>query len=142
MIRTLAFTLVLALPAGPSLAQETPDMQPTAREFLNSCASCHGADGTGAGFLTRVFRGVDPGDLTRLAAENDGVFPLEHVFAVIDGREEVEAHGPRQMPVWGDRYMADAMSEWGPDEINDLRVRNRIYALAHYLQSIQTYGAE
>ena len=42
-------------------------ISPDAREFLNSCASCHGDDGKGAGFLTRLFRGVDPGDLTQWA---------------------------------------------------------------------------
>jgi mono/diheme cytochrome c family protein len=125
-------------PVGPTPVELTPDE----REFLNSCASCHGTDGKGAGFLTRLFRGVDPGDLTRLAADNGGTFPLERVFAVIDGREEVEAHGPRKMPVWGDRYMGELMSDWGPDEMNDLRVRNRIYALVHYLQSIQIRDAE
>ena len=125
---------------GPTEDPERPTpvvITPSEREYVNSCASCHGEDGKGAGFLTRVFRGVDPGDLTRLAAENDGVFPLEEVFAVIDGREEVEAHGPRRMPVWGDRYMSRTMSEFGPDELNELRVRDRIYRLVHYLQSIQ-----
>jgi len=117
-------------------------IDPDAAEFRNSCASCHGEDGKGAGFLTRVFRGVDPGDLTRLAADNDGAFPLERVFRVIDGRVEVAAHGDRRMPVWGDRYMVDVMSEFGPDEMNALRVRNRIYDLVHYLQSIQEYGGE
>ena len=128
---------------GPVDRPEMPApvvLEPDAREFLNSCASCHGADGKGAGFLTRVFRGVDPGDLTQLAARNGGTFPLDHVLSVIDGREEVEAHGPRTMPVWGDRYMTRVMTDWGPDELNALRVRNRIYALAHYLQSIQQIG--
>jgi mono/diheme cytochrome c family protein len=146
MARMALLGLATALAAGAAVAQgpnERPAvvspvvLTPDEREFLNSCASCHGVDGKGAGFLTRLFRGVDPGDLTQLAAENGGTFPLDRVFAVIDGREEVEAHGPRQMPVWGDRYMARTMTEWGPDELNALRVENRIYALAHYLQSIQ-----
>jgi hypothetical protein len=29
------------------------------------------------------------------------------------------------------------MSEHGPDELNVMRVENRVYALVHYLQSIQ-----
>ena len=143
-VMALAVALTAAaMPAraqGPQDDPERPrpvEIRPDAREFLNSCASCHGEDGKGAGFLTRVFRGVDPGDLTQLTAENDGTFPLEHVFAVIDGREEVEAHGPRRMPVWGDRYMSAAMTEYGPDELNELRVRNRIHELVHYIQSIQ-----
>jgi hypothetical protein len=123
-------------PDGPTPVVISPDK----REFWNSCASCHGMDAKGAGFLTRVFRGIDPGDLTQLAAENGGVFPLERVFAVIDGREEVAAHGPRRMPVWGDRYMNLEMSRTGVDEFNEVRVRGRIYELVHYLQSIQEPG--
>ena len=146
-------SLIVALVAAlaPSLAPaqgpmerpmgwEPVEISPDQREFLNSCAACHGVDGKGAGFLTLLFRGIDPGDLTQLAAGNDGVFPLEHVFSVIDGREEVAAHGPRRMPIWGDRYMKEALSDWGPDEMNELRVRNRIYSLVHYLQSIQETG--
>ncbi len=111
--------------------------QPSDLEFLNSCASCHGRDGKGAGFLTRLFRGIDPGDLTKLAANNDGEFPFDRVFAVIDGRADVAAHGERRMPVWGDRYMRREMSRYGPDELNEYRVRNRILELTYYLQSIQ-----
>ena len=115
-------------------------IEPTEREFMNSCASCHGIDGKGAGFLTRLFRGIDPGDLTQLSKRNDGTFPTERIFSVIDGWTEVAAHCDRKMPVWGDRYMNAAMSENGPDLINDIRVRNRIYELVHYLQSMQETG--
>lgn len=124
-------------PTEAPVVREPVVIEPVAREFLNSCASCHGADGKGSGFLTRLFRGVDPGDLTQLAARNGGTFPLERVFSVIDGRAEVAAHGDRKMPVWGERYMSGAMSDYGPDEMNEIRVRNRIYELVHYLQSIQ-----
>jgi hypothetical protein len=129
-------------PADHPQPWEAVIIKPTEREFLNSCASCHGADGTGAGFLTRLFSGINPGDLTQLSAGNNGTFPMEHVFSVIDGRAAVAAHGDRKMPVWGDRYMNAAMSEFGPDEINEFRVRNRIYELVHYLQSIQEVSPE
>lgn len=139
----LSITLALALHAPAAVAQNADDdAKVDSREFVNSCASCHGLDGKGAGFLTRVFRGVDPGDLTLLAQNNGGTFPLEDVFAVIDGRAEVAAHGDRKMPVWGDRYMGATMTEWGPDELNELRIRSRIYGLVYYLQSIQETGSQ
>jgi hypothetical protein len=94
-------------------------------------------DGKGAGFLIRLFSGVDPGDLTQLAKNNEGKFPSDKVFQVIDGRAEVAAHGVRKMPVWGDRYMEQSMSEYGPDKINELRVRARVLELVYYIQSIQ-----
>ncbi len=117
------------------------DFEPTANEFRNSCASCHGVDAKGAGFLTRIFQGIDPGDLTQLSKNNDGTFPFDHVFQTIDGRAEIAAHGPREMPVWGDRYMyrGQCGPECGPDEINALRsqARARILELVFYIQSIQ-----
>ena len=139
--RICSTLIVFAALGSVSLPLQAQDaqgaFQPREREFLNSCASCHGRDGKGAGFLTRVFRGVDPGDLTMLSANNGGQFPFEQVFDVIDGRKEVAAHGDRKMPVWGDRYMVESMREFGPDEQNEMRVRARVLELAYYLQSIQ-----
>lgn len=136
-IAAVATAVLLGTTAG-GLAQEVPDhLKAGAAEFANSCASCHGSDAKGAGFLTRLFRGVDPGDLTQLAKNNDGQFPSERVFEVIDGRAEVAAHGDRQMPVWGDRYWETAMSAYGPDEFNRQRARNRVLELVFYLQAIQ-----
>ncbi len=129
----------MAAPAGAQVTDfpTFPDLAPDASEFMFSCSSCHGTDGKGAGFLARHFRDVDPGDLTQLAAKNGGVFPIEDVFAVIDGRNEVVTHGPRQMPVWGARYMLEESRDGTPDELIELRVRNRINVLVQYLLSIQ-----
>lgn len=121
-----------------AFAQDIPDNAKTgAAEFNNSCASCHGSDAKGAGFLTRLFRGVDPGDLTQLSKNNDGQFPSERVFEVIDGRADVAAHGDRKMPVWGERYWETAMSEFGPEEFNEQRAKNRVRELVVYLEAIQ-----
>lgn len=137
----LAAGLMFAGMAGAAAQDVRQDFEPTAHEFRNSCASCHGEDAKGAGFLTRIFEGVDPGDLTLLSANNNGVFPFDQVFEVIDGRAQVAAHGPRTMPVWGDRYLLRGQCgpECGPDELNQLRnqARARILELVYYLQSIQ-----
>ncbi len=138
-LRTTALAAILALvQAGAANAQDSQErFAASANEFRNSCASCHGEDGKGAGFLTKIFRGVDPGDLTQLSKNNEGVFPLDKVFEVIDGRKEVAAHGERKMPVWGDRYMAESMTRHGPGPMNDFVVRNRVLELVYYPQSIQ-----
>ncbi|MDR9393626.1 MAG: cytochrome c [Roseovarius sp.] len=139
--RVKSFCAVAVLALSHPIAVSAQGMETTfearADEFINSCASCHGRDGKGAGFLTRVFKGVDPGDLTMLAANNGGEFPVDEVFAVIDGRADIAAHGDRQMPVWGDRYRDQEFYKWGPDRMNAERVRHRILELVHFLQSIQ-----
>jgi mono/diheme cytochrome c family protein len=132
-----ATTLFLSTSIG-AFAQNIPDSAKAGEaEFSNSCASCHGNDARGAGFLTRLFRGIDPGDLTELARNNDDQFPSERVFEVIDGRADVAAHGDRQMPVWGERYWETAMSEYGPEEFNEERAQSRVRELVAYIEAIQ-----
>jgi mono/diheme cytochrome c family protein len=96
-------------------------------EFRQSCASCHGVGGQGDGHLAQYLT-VKPTDLTKLAKNNDGVYPFLRVFQVIDGRTLVAGHGDRAMPVWGDRYkLKDA----------EAYTRARILELVYYIQNIQ-----
>lgn len=97
--------------------------------FTTYCASCHGVDASGNGPAARSMRRMPP-DLTRLAAANGGNFPLERVKRIVDGRE-VEAHGDRNMPVWGDAFKAMLGG------LREDTVRARIAAIIDYLSSIQ-----
>jgi hypothetical protein len=74
-----------------------------------------------------------PPDLTQLSKRNGGQFPFWRVYRTIDGREEVMAHGPRTMPVWG----ADFMSQAGGGTLDENRVLGRILSLVYYLESLQ-----
>ena len=76
------------------------------REYDSNCIACHGKDLKGGAYVD--FLKVTPPDLTLLSKKNGGVFPLERVYAVIDGRQEVKAHGPRDMPIWGRDYQIKA----------------------------------
>lgn len=107
------------------------------REYESNCAVCHARDGKGQGPY-REFLKVAPSDLTLLAKNNNGVFPINRVYEVIDGRTAVEAHGPREMPVWGTDYSMKA-AEYYFDVPYDQEayVRNRILALIDYLYRIQ-----
>ena len=111
------------------------------QEFARSCAVCHGVDAKGTGPYTPYLKAT-PADLTVLAKKNAGVFPTERVYQVIDGRAQVGAHGPREMPVWGARYSA-AMTELkryvGADVPADPEayIRARILMLVDYLHRIQ-----
>ncbi len=100
-------------------------------EYHNYCASCHGRDGKGKGPMADLLRTV-PADLTQLKKKNDQ-FPFWRIYAIIDGREAVMAHGSRTMPVWGAHFLTEA----GGQPLDEQRVIGRILALVYYLESIQ-----
>jgi mono/diheme cytochrome c family protein len=102
-------------------------------EYMNSCATCHGEMGKGAGPLAELMTVPVP-SLTNLSAQNDGVFPMLRVIHTIDGRPGIKGHG-YPMPVWGKRFEAD-IEDAGPYGSETL-IRGRILSLALYLESIQ-----
>lgn len=109
-------------------------------EYRNSCAVCHGEDGRGSGALAGMLE-IGPSDLTILQRDNGGVFPVTGVYATIDGTADVKAHGMRNMPVWGARYMArieadDPTIAYSPEQ-RETYVRTRILALIEYLSTLQ-----
>jgi len=107
------------------------------REFDISCAICHGMDAKGNGFLTASLK-VAPTDLTLLAKNNGGVFPIDRINAVIDGRTEIASHGSRDMPVWGTRYAVNAAEHYVDVPYNqEAYIRNNILNLTDYLYRIQ-----
>ncbi|WP_074221219.1 hypothetical protein [Rhodovulum sp. ES.010] len=69
------------------------------------------------------------------------MFPVESVYATIDGTADVPAHGMRDMPVWGARYQArigaDDRTIARTPEQQDVYARTRILARIEYLSSIQ-----
>lgn len=107
-------------------------------EYDHQCASCHGTSAKGDGPL-RPFLVKPPSDLTTLAQRHGGQLPEQQVREMIDGRSTSEAgpHGTREMPVWGQRFRADAretpMGRWNPER----RVRERLDTLVTYLRSVQ-----
>jgi mono/diheme cytochrome c family protein len=124
------FAIVAAvLGGGAALAQGAGE-----QEYMDYCASCHGADGRGEGPLADLMT-VEVPDLTTIAAENDGAFPMLNVIQVIDGRSGIRGHG-FPMPVWGDRFSAE-VGETAGEYGDELVVRGRVLALATYLESIQ-----
>jgi mono/diheme cytochrome c family protein len=106
------------------------------REFEANCASCHGINGKGNGPMADLLK-KSPPDLTQLAKKNNGVFPIERLYRVIDGTE-VASHGSREMPVWGRDYKVRA-AEYYFDVPYDPEayVRTRILTLLEYLNRLQ-----
>jgi mono/diheme cytochrome c family protein len=131
----LAFVALGIVDAVPAQA-----LDPGKNEYLRSCEPCHGAQGKGDG-LSGKHLATPPADITKLAASNGGRFPLVRVFEEIDGRLEIALHGPRDMPVWGDRYKRDLVSKLPTDTVsNDMAnvlARRRILELIEYLFTLQ-----
>ena len=78
---------------------------------------------------------MPPTDLTRLAAENGGLFPLERVLRRIDGRDTLVAHGS-PMPVYGAFFEGSASIavEAGQGEVS---ANAPVLAIARFLETIQ-----
>jgi len=128
-MKIIAITaLAIAAFSTQALAQDAGE-----QEYMNSCASCHGASGEGDGPLADLMT-VDLPDLTQLSAQNEGEFPMLDVIMTIDGRSGIRGHG-YPMPVWGDRFKVEA-SEAG-DYAAEIDTRGRVLSLALHLQSLQ-----
>ncbi len=103
---------VIAIPSL-SYAQQTGSAEDIGQhEYFVSCANCHGDKGKGngpfAGWLKKP-----SADLTKIQKENNGVFPFDRIYQVIDGRADVAAHGSRDMPIWGETYKREAIGIMG-----------------------------
>ena len=114
--------------ALPSPAAAADRVESGAQLYVEYCARCHGADGAGEGELVE-FREAGLPDLRTLALRHGG-FPLERVMATIDGRAELDAHGERFMPAWGEIFRFD-------EDRGDALAHARILNLIVYLQRIQ-----
>ncbi|MDP3251694.1 MAG: cytochrome c [Hydrogenophaga sp.] len=132
----LACAILLGM--GAVSAQQAM-FDPGKQEFANNCASCHGTDGKGNGPMGELLR-KSPPDLTQLAKKNQGVLPINRLYAVIDG-VGVPSHGSRDMPVWGREYRIDdaqqlreARGQYDSAEL----VRARILVLLEYISRLQT----
>jgi mono/diheme cytochrome c family protein len=133
IIAVAGFTF--AFPALPFAA----DMPVGRVEYERHCIMCHGATGTGNGWLAWFLRQPVP-SLTQLKKKNGGIFPVERVHQVVDGRKEIALHGPRDMPVWGQVYFTEAQRELGPGYgayDDDKVVRTKILALIDYISMLQ-----
>ena len=112
-------------------AAADPDVARGAVLYRIHCASCHGTEAKGDGPVAPALR-KKPADLTALSRREGGKFPAEKVRSFIDGRAELDAHGGREMPVWGLSF-----AERGLDSARETEVQAEIRALARYLESLQ-----
>ena len=131
--------IALFCTASTALAQAKPQGRVDfgEREYRSSCAVCHGLSGKGDGPY-KPFQTKSPSDVTTLAKANSGVFPYQRVYDIIDGRQAVAAHGPRDMPIWGARYLAESAGYYMDVPYDpEAFVRTRVVALVDYVYRIQ-----
>lgn len=134
---TLASALLLGGATMAVAAAEGP-VDVGKSEYRAACAVCHGVAGKGDGPASSALKGKIP-DLTVLARNNQGVFPFDRVYQVIDGRQEVPAHGPREMPIWGQSFNLQSSRYFTnyPLTDNESAARSRIMALTEYVYRLQ-----
>jgi len=124
LTRTLAVVVVfIAFCATSVAAQSGKD------DFQHYCAACHKSDGKGGG----TWQGTKVPDLTRLSEDNGGVFPIDAVRMVVDGRSMPRWHQRvRDMPYWGEIFEAEANTP-----ASKAQVEARITAVVEYVKGIQ-----
>lgn len=123
----IKWLIIAGLIAGSSAQASAQNNDVGKTEYQSSCGSCHGIGGKGDGPVSKELK-TPPADLTVLAKNNNGVFPYDRVYQMIDGRNtSIAAHGTREMPVWGYQF--------GPPEA--FQFKKRILAVIDYLKTIQ-----
>lgn len=109
------------------------------QEFQSRCSSCHGRDGKGNGPIADLLR-KSPPDLTLLSRSNGGIFPMSRVYDSIVG-DGVQAHGSRDMPVWGQVYRLRAGEHYADTPYDaEAYVRIRVLAVVEYINRLQLVG--
>jgi mono/diheme cytochrome c family protein len=120
----------LALAADVSIGQQ---------EYQLYCAACHGNSGQGDGWFSRYLKSPTP-TIRQLKKKNGGVFPVTHVYDVIDGKKEANVHGNREMPIWGNVFLVETKKVvpfYGQVPADQGVVRARILGLIEYISQLQ-----
>lgn len=136
-IRSIGLFLILFLVhSNTAVSQEIQDAIDAGKvEYIRSCAFCHGDKGKGDGFYASKLI-VKPTNITLLKKQNNGVYPTRAVFQIIEGTDDVKLHGPKSMPIWGDRFDNESFL-YVDDRFTRTFVRGRIFELLLYLEEIQ-----
>lgn len=138
-IEATLFLTLLPIVAALGMAAASAE-SPAEREQLAArgavtyrvyCRTCHGTAGRGDGPLAELLK-TPPADLTAISRRAGGEYPEDQVTATVDGRAEVAAHGPREMPIWGEAF--------GPIEAgsgDEDAIARKIHEVVLYLGTIQ-----
>ncbi len=105
------------------------DIEVGKMEYQSSCAACHGAGAKGDGPVSKELR-TRPADLTVLAKNNNGMFPYEKVYQMIDGRNTtIASHG----------LVRCQCGDIDSDPPQAFRFNHRIVSVIDYLKTVQAF---
>ncbi|WP_170791643.1 c-type cytochrome [Ruegeria lacuscaerulensis] len=128
--------ILLALFAtGPAQAQEV-SVSEGSELYRTYCWQCHGFEATGDGPMAEMLAIRTP-DLTKLAGENGGVFPIDRIAEQIDGRSQLLAHGG-EMPIFGAVFETDQQIAVALPSGQPMMVGLPLANLLAFLESIQS----
>ena len=128
---SLIILLLACLSISARRAAEDEEIANGRNLYMDHCAACHGTNGDGHGPMEHELR-TPPADLRLLSRRYGNPLPEDQIARFIDGRADVAAHGPRDMPVWGEEVWQYPEGQGNPSQ-----VRVRVAEIIHYLQSIQ-----
>jgi len=124
--------MALALPALTGQASDQQSVVRGRELYLRYCAACHGNNADGRGPVAEDLK-ASPPDLRYLGERYGMPLPTGTIARFIDGRQDVAAHGPRDMPVWGRRFY-DA---WTAHQSGQEDLQSQIHEIVQYLNAIQ-----
>lgn len=127
----------IASAAGEPLSNQA--LITAANDFKSYCTPCHGSSATGDGPLAADLS-TPLVDLTQISARAGGTFPADAVYDKIEGLSMPNAHGNREMPVWGNVFVMQAVGK--STSLADAKTaadlaERRIRALVGYLETLQ-----
>lgn len=109
------------------------------QDFMTLCADCHNSDARGNGPLAKNLTKTPP-DLTRIKQRAHGTFDEKAVYDWILGLKMTESHGSREMPIWGDWLMDEAIegdTSLATAKAAEKEIERRVMGIVKYLESLQ-----
>lgn len=133
-MRLAAVALTGGLVLVGCVEAEMPEAPEGAEIYAENCAMCHGASGRGDGAIAPGLR-PGPADLTVIARNSGGVFPVAEVLSQIDGYQRDPVAGV-DMPEFGALLEGELVPVATGDGVFTPTPR-RLAALLAYLEAIQ-----
>jgi len=132
-VRTILLLALLVFVGIPQTSN-AGELSDGRKLYLEHCAACHGLKADGHGPLEHELA-KPAADLRILSKRYGNPLPDDQIARFMDGRADIKAHGPRDMPVWGDEMWKYPEGKGNPNQVSE-----PVAKIIRYLQSIQISG--